>query len=57
MNATSGESFDTERDFADAERHLLQKLFIWKEMASSTAEFRKKKEDGTIPAPSRKALP
>jgi len=42
MNATSGESFDTESDFADAERHLLQKLFIWKGLASSTAEFRQK---------------
>jgi hypothetical protein len=40
-----GESFDTERDFTDAERHILQKLFIWKEMASSTAAFRKKKEE------------
>jgi hypothetical protein len=40
-----GESFDTERDFTAAERHILQKLFIWKEMASSTEEFRKKKEE------------
>ena len=42
MNATSGESFDTERDFADAERQFLQKLFICKEVASSAAEFRQK---------------
>jgi hypothetical protein len=41
----SGEFFDTERDFSDAERHILQKLFIWKEMASSAADFRKKKEE------------
>jgi hypothetical protein len=40
-----GESFDTERDFSEAERHILQKLFIWKELASSPAEFRKKKEE------------
>ena len=40
-----GESFDTERDFTDAERHILQKLFIWKELASSPAEFKKKKEE------------
>jgi len=39
-----GESFDIERDFSDAERHILQKLFIWKELASSPEEFRKKKE-------------
>jgi len=42
---TSGESFDTENDLVDAERHILQKLFIWKELASSPAEFRKKKEE------------
>jgi hypothetical protein len=40
-----GESFDIERDFSGAERHVLQKLFIWKELASSPAEFRKKKEE------------
>jgi hypothetical protein len=40
-----GESFDTEKDFTDAERHILQKLFIWKELASSPGEFRKKKEE------------
>lgn len=40
-----GESFDIERDFTDAERHILQKLFIWKELASNPAEFRKKKEE------------
>jgi hypothetical protein len=40
-----GESFDTDRDFTEAERHILQKLFIWKELASSPAEFRKKKEE------------
>ena len=40
-----GKSFDTERDFTAAERHILQKLFIWKELISSPAEFRKKKEE------------
>ena len=39
-----GESFDVERDFTDAERHILQKLFIWKDLASSPEEFRQKKE-------------
>ena len=40
-----GESFDIERDFSDAERHILQKLFIWKELASGPEEFRKKKKE------------
>jgi hypothetical protein len=40
-----GESFDVERDFTDAERHILQKLFIWKDLASSPEEFRQKKEE------------
>lgn len=40
-----GESFDLEKDLKDAERHILQKLFIWKELASSPAEFRRKKEE------------
>jgi hypothetical protein len=41
----SGESFDTERDFSSAERHVLQKLFIWKELAASVEEFRGKKQE------------
>ena len=40
-----GESFDTERDFTSAERHLLQKLFIWKDFAASVEEFRRKKQE------------
>ena len=40
-----GESFDTERDFTEAERHVLQKLFIWQELAASPAEFRQKKAE------------
>jgi len=40
-----GESFDTEKDFSAIERHILQKLFIWKEMAASPEEFRRKKEE------------
>jgi hypothetical protein len=42
---SKGESFDTERDFTDAERHILQKLFIWQELAASLAEFRQKKAE------------
>jgi hypothetical protein len=39
----NGQSFDTDRDLTSAERHILQKLFIWKGMASSLEEFREKK--------------
>jgi hypothetical protein len=41
----NGQSFDTETDLTAQERHVLQKLFLWKSMASSVAEFRKKKEE------------
>jgi hypothetical protein len=40
-----GESFDLEKDFSSAERHILQKLFIWKDMAVSVEEFRLKKRE------------
>ena len=41
----NGQSFDTEIDLTATERHILQKLFLWKSMASSIDEFRKKKDD------------
>jgi hypothetical protein len=41
----NGKSFDTETDLTAQERHVLQKLFLWKSMASSVGEFRKKKEE------------
>ncbi len=41
----SGESFDLEKDFSAPERHVLQKLLLWKDMASSVAEFRSKKQE------------
>ena len=40
-----GESFDLEKDFSSPERHILQKLFIWKDMAASVEEFRLKKRE------------
>ena len=45
LTLRSGQSFDTERDLTAPERHILQKLFLWKSMASSVEEFRKKKEE------------
>jgi hypothetical protein len=40
-----GKSFDTESDLTAPERHILQKLFLWKSMASSIDQFRTKKEE------------
>ncbi len=40
-----GESFDTDKDFSAPERHILQKLFIWKDFAANVEEFRSKKEE------------
>lgn len=40
-----GESFDLETDFSSAERHVLQKLIIWKDFAASVGEFRTKKQE------------
>jgi len=40
-----GESFDLEKDFTSPERHALQKLFIWKDMAASVEEFLLKKQE------------
>jgi hypothetical protein len=38
-----GETFDLEKDFSSPERHILQKLFLWQEMAESVEVFRQKK--------------
>ena len=58
-----GESFDTETDLSAAERHVLQKLLIWRDFAASVAEFRLKKSealrqgwDHSGPIPESRAL-
>ena len=40
-----GESFDLEKDFSSPERHILQKLLLWKDMAANVEEFRRKKRE------------
>jgi hypothetical protein len=40
-----GEAFDLEKDFSSPERHILQKLLLWKDMAASVDEFRLKKQE------------
>ncbi|MCL4504224.1 MAG: hypothetical protein M1438_20555 [Deltaproteobacteria bacterium] len=41
----TGEVFDLEQDFSSAERHILQKLLLWKDLAGSVEEFRTKKQE------------
>jgi hypothetical protein len=43
-----GEVFDLEENFSSPERHILQKLFIWQEMATSIEEFRQQKEKALL---------
>jgi hypothetical protein len=45
LTTRTGQSFDTETDLTAQERHVLQKLFLWKSMASSVEEFRRKKKE------------
>jgi hypothetical protein len=40
-----GESFDLEKDFTSPERHVLQKLIIWKDLAASVEAFLLKKQE------------
>ena len=40
-----GEAFDLERDFSSPERHILQKLLLWKDLAASVEEFRTRKQE------------
>lgn len=44
IQVENNSSIDTDRDLSAEERHILQKLFGWKSMAGSLAEFREKKE-------------
>jgi hypothetical protein len=45
VTTQNGESFDTQSDLTAPERHILQKLFLWKSMASSLDEFRSKRDE------------
>ncbi len=40
----SNTEIDTDRDLTAAERHILQKLFGWKTLVNTVAQFRQKKE-------------
>jgi len=38
-------TFDTQKDLTAPERHVLQKLFAWQDMADTVEQFREKKEE------------
>lgn len=40
-----GKGFDTNIDLTAAERHILQKLFLWESLATSIREFRHRKRE------------
>lgn len=45
FDTDDGRCLDTDKDLTSAERHILQKLLFWEEMAVSVEAFRQKKEE------------
>jgi len=45
ITTNGGKTFDTQKDLTAPERHVLQKLFAWQDMADSVEQFREKKEE------------
>lgn len=43
IETKDGSQIDAEKDLTAPERHVLQKLFLWKSMAESLEQFREKK--------------
>jgi hypothetical protein len=48
ITTKDGKTYNTETDLTAPERHVLQKLFLWKTMASSIEVFREKKKEALI---------
>lgn len=44
IHTSTGETYDTDADLEPAERHVLQKLFLWQAMSVSLEQFREKKK-------------
>jgi len=40
ITIADGQSFDTDQNLSAAERHVLQKLLLWRDLAKSVEEFR-----------------
>ena len=45
ITTNSGRTFDTQKDLTAPERHVLQKLFAWQDMADNAEQFREKKAE------------
>jgi hypothetical protein len=45
ITTEDGKTFDTNTDLTAAERHILQKLFLWESLAAGIEEFRSKKQE------------
>jgi hypothetical protein len=43
ITTTGDVAVDTDRELSAAERHILQQLLLWKDVAASVEEFRTKK--------------
>jgi hypothetical protein len=48
LTTKDGKTFNTDTDLTAEERHILQKLILWKSMASSVDQFRQKKKEAMI---------
>jgi len=48
FTSNQGESFDTDNDLTAPERHILQKLFIWKDFVASVEDFRDEKQKALL---------
>jgi len=48
ITTKNGQTFDTNKDLSAAERHILQKLFLWESMASNLQQFREKKKEALL---------
>ncbi len=44
----NGNSYDTEKELTAAERHILQKLLFWEDLAGNLDQFRQKKEEALL---------
>lgn len=48
ITTRDGKTIDTEKDLTAVERHILQKLFLWKSMANSLDQFREKRAQALL---------
>jgi hypothetical protein len=48
ISTRSGNSYDTEKDLTAPERHILQKLLIWQDLAADLEQFRQKTREAII---------